>query len=118
MSDSDDTPERGDEQIENPRLVGREYNLRLAYTVEFDLNLLAGPEDWQAIEEAKTLSPVRTSEPTDWDLIHHEINSVRDIYEDDPEACEIVDWVDEPSAPSSETFWNDSLHFDGVECDT
>jgi len=107
MSSSEDSTHR----IENARLVGREYNVRLSYTVEFDLNLLAGPEDWQAVEEAKLLSPVRNSEPTDWDLVHHEVESVRDIFEDDPEACEIVDWVDEPSAPSEETFWDDSRHF-------
>ncbi|SNZ06188.1 hypothetical protein SAMN06269185_1079 [Natronoarchaeum philippinense] len=101
----------GTYRIENARLVGREYNLRLSYTVEFDLNLLAGPEDWQALDEAEQRSPVLHSEPTDWDLIHHEVDAVREIYEDDPEAGEIVDWVDEPSAPSESTFWDDSKHF-------
>lgn len=114
MSDSGD----GTHRIENARLIGREYSVRLSYTVEFDLNLLAGPEDWQAVEEAKLLSPVQNSEPTDWDLVHHEVESLRDIFEDDPEACEIVDWVDEPSAPSEETFWDDSRHFEQeASCD-
>lgn len=108
----------GTYRIEDARLVGREYNLTLSYTVDYDLNLLAGTEDWQALDEAKLRSPVLNTEPTDWDLVHHEVEATREIYEDDPEACDIVDWVDEPSAPSADTYWDDSRHFDERYVDT
>lgn len=99
--------------IDPDRLFGREYSVTLHYTVEYNLDVLAGPEEWQAIERAEDLAPVLHSKPTDWDLVHKDVEATRNIYGDDPDAPKAADWIDEPNIPSEETYWDDSRHFGG-----
>ena len=99
--------------VERDRLYGREYELTLHYQVEYKLSVIAGPEEWQAFERAKDLAPVLYSDPTEWDLVHKEVNDVRNIYGDDPDAPKAADWLDEPNVPSEDTYWDDSVHFGG-----
>lgn len=94
------------------RLVGHEYEVTLAYTVEYTMTVLAGPYQDDAIEEAELLRAFGEDvEPTDRDLVHTDVTPVQDIFEDDPQAHEIAEWVDAPSAPSEDTYWDDTRHF-------
>lgn len=110
-SDTEDTP-NNTYQIENARLIGRKYNIRLAYLVEYDLSLLAGPTENQAVEEAKLARLAENVTPTEQDLIHTDVETTEDVFEDDPRAHDIADWIDAPSAPSENTYWDDTRHFD------
>ncbi len=94
------------------RLVGREYQVRLCYTVEYDFTVTAPPEESSAIEEAELLRFANDVDPSDRDLVHTEVEAIGDIWEDDPEAHEVADWIDAPSAPSENTYYDDSRHFD------
>lgn len=94
------------------RLIGHEYNVTLHYTVEYQLSVKAGPVDQNAVEEAELLRMANDVEPVDRDLVHSDVETVSDIFEDDPDAHEVADWIDAPSAPSENTFWDDSRHFD------
>jgi len=94
-------------------LVGREYDVTLAYTVEYRLSVTAGPTDDAAIQEADLLAKHGAGvAPFDRDLVHTEVDATRPIYADDPEAFEVADWIDAPSAPSEDTYYDDTRHFD------
>lgn len=99
--------------VDPDRLAGREYEVKLSYTVDYHVTVTAGPEEWQAAEEAELVaSPAGSVDPTDWDLIHKDVTEVRNIWMDDPEAPKAADWLEEPHVPSEETYWDDSLHFE------
>ena len=93
------------------RLIGKEYSVKLAYTVEYDLTVKAGPNEQDAIEEAELLRFANDLEPSERDLVHTEVEAIGEIFEDDPDAHEVADWIDAPSAPSENTYWDDSRHF-------
>lgn len=98
------------------RLVGREYEVRLCYSVEHRLSVKAGVEEEDAImwaEEKALHGDVDTL--FDRDLVHTEVEATREIFEDDPDAFEAVDWIDGPTSPSEETYWDDSRHFGDCE---
>lgn len=104
---------RSTERFDPDRLAGREYDVKLSYTVEFRLSEIAGPEKWQAIESASEVAyPGGPVDPTDWELIHKEAEPVRDIWMDDPEAPKAAGWLEEPHVPSEDTYWDDSRHFE------
>lgn len=94
-------------------LVGREYEVRLAFTVEHRLTVKAGVEEQDAIRRAKE-SALHGDKQTlfDRDLVHSEVEATRDIFEDDPDAFEAADWVDAPTAPSEQTYYDDTRHFE------
>lgn len=95
------------------QLVGREYEVKLAFTVEHRLTVKSGVEEDQAIRHAEELALFGVDDTLfDRDLIHSEVEAVRDIFEDDPDAFEAADWVDGPTAPSEETYFDDTRHFD------
>lgn len=93
------------------QLVGREYQVRLHYSVQYDPTVKAGVEEQQAVEEADLRRFANDLDPTDRDLVHSDVETLRDIFADDPDACDVADWIDAPSAPSEETYWDDSRHF-------
>jgi len=98
--------------------MGRKYEVKLSYTVDYRLTVIAGPEDWQAVDEAKVVAnPAGCVDASDWDLVNKDVEAVEDIWMDDPRAPEAAGWLDEPHLPSEETFWDDSRHFEGVGCD-
>ncbi len=95
------------------QLVGKEYQVKLAYTVEYELTVTAAPDEANAIEEADLLANYgRDVDPVERDRVHTEVEELRDIFEDDPEAHEIAEWIDAPSAPSEDTYYDDSRHFE------
>ena len=98
--------------IDGDRLVGREHTVKLAYIVEYALSVRAGPSEHQAIEEAELRRFAEDVDPSERELVHTDVDPGRPIYADDPEACEVADWIDAPSAPSEETYWDDSRHFE------
>ncbi|APX98645.1 hypothetical protein [Natronorubrum daqingense] len=100
-------------KIQNAQLVGREYRVTLAYLVEYDITVTAGLEDHQAVEEADLRRFAGDIDPTERDLIHNDVEVLRDIFEDDVDAHEVAEWIDAPSAPSDDTYWDDTRHFDG-----
>lgn len=111
MSDTESTSEH---RIENAHLVGREYNVKLAFTVEYEFPVIAGLVESDAVTEAELLaqhSDLEKTEPKDRDLVHSDIEKLRPIYEDDVEAGQL-DFYDAPTAPSEDTFWDDSQHFE------
>lgn len=106
------------QQFDPNRLAGREFEVTLSYTVEFSTTAIAGPEDWQAIERAEEIAfPGGPVDPSDWDLVFEDVNAVRDIWMDDPDAPKAAGWLEEPHVPSEETYWDDSRHFGGEESD-
>lgn len=98
-------------QIEDARLVGHEWKLKLAFVTEYELTLVAGHEQEDAIEIGEEVALFGDEPHADRFLLHSEAEPVRDIYEDDAEAEEIS-WMDGPTAPSEDTYWDDSKHFD------
>lgn len=111
MSQSD-SPSGDDEyRIEGARVVGKEYDVFLAIMTEYRVRVTAGPVEDDAIEIAEELAlHGREDTMTDRFLAHTEVEEIRDVFEDDVEAGKI-DWMDEPTSPSEETFWDDSQHF-------
>ena len=109
-----ETPVGGEMKEINPdRLAGRRYEVELNYSVTYTLTLVAGPENHDAIESAQEVAnPAGSIDPSGWDLIHSDIETIEPIWMDDPEAPKAATWLDEPHAPSSETFWDDTRHFE------
>lgn len=106
------------QELAPDRLMGRRYEVKLSYTVDYRLSVIAGPEDWQAVDEAKVVAnPTGCVDASDWDLVNKDVEAVEDIWMDDPRAPEAAGWLDEPHLPSEETFWDDSRHFEEVDCD-
>lgn len=102
-----------DYQIDDARVVGREYQVTLAMLVEYEFPVVAGHEPDSALEVAEDLarfSNLEKTQPVERDTIHTETDVLRDIYEDDVEAGEL-EWMDEPTAPSPDTYWDDTRHF-------
>jgi len=100
------------QQFDPDRLAGREYKVKLEYTVEFVATVIAGPEEWHSIEEARKIAyPTGPLDPVDWELVHKDVDSIRDIWMDDPEAPKAASWLKEPNVPSEETYWDDTQHF-------
>lgn len=102
------------QDIDPDRLAGYVYDVKLSYTVEYHVQVTAGPEAWQAIEQAELVSgPGSKDMPSDWDLVHKIVNTERPIWMGDHDAPEAAEWLDEPHVPSEETYWDDSVHFGG-----
>lgn len=102
--------------IENARVVGYEWDLRLCFSVEYRLSVVAGVERDDAIRAGEELAlHGRNQKPLDRDLVHTEVEDKTEVFEDEPEAIVAADWLDHPVAPSEETFFDDSRHFDDVE---
>lgn len=93
------------------QLIGHEYDVTLHYLVEHHFRVKAGPHENDAIEEADLLRSANRPNPADRELVHTETQKINNIYEDDPDAHEVADWIDPPSAPSEETYWDDTRHF-------
>lgn len=109
-----DTQTDNSPRIENARVVGGEYNVKLAFLVEYEFPVIAGHNDSDAVTEAELLalhSDLPKTKITDRDLVHSEVEQLRDIFEDDIEAGQL-DFCEAPTAPSEDTFWDDSKHFD------
>ncbi|WP_440767545.1 hypothetical protein [Natronorubrum sp. DTA7] len=118
MTDGGTAPSDDSEyQLENARVVGYEWDMKLAFVTEYEFSLVAGHVRDDAIEDARELALYGNKKISERELLHSEADPVRDIFEDDVEAGEIP-WIDEPSAPSNETFWDDSRHFDAEYVDT
>jgi len=120
MSQNTDATPTGEkeQELDPDRLMGRRYEVKLSYTVDYRLSVIAGPEDWQAVDEAKVVAnPTGCVGASDWDLVNKDVEAVEDIWMDDPRAPEAAGWLDEPHLPSEETFWDDSRHFEEVDCD-
>jgi hypothetical protein len=102
--------------LDGDRLAGREYEVRLSYTVEFVTTVVAGPEEAQAVERASEIAyPGGSVDPTDWDRVHEDVDEVRKVWMDDPDAPKAATWLDEPHVPSERTYWNDQRHFGGED---
>ena len=83
------------------------------------MTVKAGVEEQAAVDEADLLRIANSDiTPSDRDLVNSDAEAVRDIFEDEPDACKAADWVEEPSAPSEGTFWDDSRHFENRYVDT
>lgn len=104
----------------NPdRLAGREYKVTLSYTVEYEVTVTAGPTDEHAVNEAKVVAnPSGDITPSDYELIHSDVEVLEDIWMDDVKAPRAAAWLDEPHTPSEHTFWDDTQHFDSIEPNT
>lgn len=91
-------------------IVGGEYEVEIHYTTEYRMRVKA-PTEHMAVEEADLRRFADDMDPCDYDLVHSRVEPVRDIFEDDPDAYEVCSWIDGPSAPSEDTYWDDSVHF-------
>lgn len=101
--------------VDPNRLAGREYEVVLSYTVEYRVPIKTGPEEQQAVEKASTIAnPAGCVDVNDWELVHTEVETIDDIWMDDPDAPKAAEWLDEPHTPSEETYWDDTKHFDEV----
>ena len=101
-------------RIENARVVGGEYRVKLAILTEYEFPVIAGHHESDAIDVARELalhSNLEKTKPAERDVIHSDVERLRDIYEDDVEAGQL-EFMDEPTAPSPDTYWDDSRHFD------
>jgi hypothetical protein len=103
----------------NPnRLAGHRYTVTLDYHVKYIATVIAGPEDYHAVEEArKVATPAGPVEANDWDLVNKDVVAEDNILMDDPKAPKAADWLDEPHVPSENTYFNDSRHFEEVNKD-
>jgi len=102
-------------RIEGAREVGGEYMVKLAILTEYEFPVVAGHVEDDAIAEAQELalySDLPKTKPADRDVVHSDVEKLRPIYEDDVEAGQL-EYMDEPTAPSEDTFWDDSRHFGG-----
>lgn len=96
------------------RLAGREYEVELHYTVTYRQRVIAGPTDADAVDEAVLIAfPSGPTDPRDWDLVHSDVESVRDVYMDDIDAPKAAEFIDEPCVPSGDSYWDDTKHFGG-----
>lgn len=110
MSHTNDKADTGDFSIENARIIGGKYEVFLAFTQEYRLTVDAGVTRKSAIEEATELALHGDVPIYDRELLHSEVDQIDEIFEDDVEAGK-VSWLDEPTAPSEETYWDDTEHF-------
>lgn len=104
-------------QVDDARLVGHEWQVKLAFVTEYEFSLVAGHEREDVVEDATELALFGDQKKSDRFLLHSETEPVRDIYEDDVDAEEIR-WIDGPTAPSENTYWDDRVHFDDRYVDT
>jgi len=98
-------------QLEAEQMAGRRYEVLLDYSVRYRVEVFAGHEDEHAIEQAELRRLASDVEPADRELIHTEVEAKEDIYADDYRAENCHDLSDGPTAPSAQTFWDDSVHF-------
>lgn len=104
--------------VDGNRLAGREYEVRLSYTVEFVTTVVAGPEEAQAVERASEIAyPGGSVDPVDWVRVHEDVDEVRKVWMDDADAPKAAPWLDEPHVPSERTYWDDRRHFGGEDSD-
>ena len=102
--------------VDADRLAGRVWEVSLHYTVEYRQTVIAGPDEYHAVEEAKISgNPDGATNAFDWELIHKDVEAIEDIWMDDRRAPRAVGWLDEPHVPSEDTYWDDSRHFDDVD---
>ena len=78
----------GDDEDEDPEKVGEMFRVDLSYSVDYSFQVPAFSEH-QAKDRAKDL--VLESEPWDMMLVHKEINSNSEIYEDDEKVPDSYD---------------------------
>jgi len=92
--------------------IGERATIKLVRHEEYYVDVLKLPD---TDPETAAGEHVFSDTPSDeYMTVHAEVLESEPIYEDDPEACDVVDWIDAPSAPSEETFWDDSRHFEEV----
>jgi len=93
------------------RVVGYRGTVKLCRVEEYTVDVYF-PETAQA-EDAALDALVGASESDEWDVVESEVLDAREVYSDDPDAHRAADWLEAPTAPSEETFWDDSRHFPG-----
>lgn len=99
--------------LEPEQEAGYEWDVRLSYTVEVSLSVLAGHERQDAVDVGDMrVSFADIDGVRDWDLVHSKAEAKDTVYADDTRAEEILGWCDGPTVPSSDTFWDDTEHFD------
>ena len=108
---SDASPEHGDGQF-GAMQVGERATIKLVRHEEYYVDVLKHPD---TNPERAAGEQVFSDTPSDeYMTVHAEVLKSEPIYEDDPEACDVSSWIDAPSAPSEQTFWDDSRHFEDV----
>lgn len=103
-------------QIEGARVVGGEYQVSLSIVTEYELTVVAGHHDSDAVEIAEERAIFGDEKPADRMTLHTDVEQIREIYEDDVEAGQL-EFCEAPTAPSENTYWDDSRHF-GVSDDS
>lgn len=105
---------RGAPGLDPDQLVGYEWDIELNFTVQYNVRLVAGIEQDDAVRAAEEVALYGPTAVSDRDLVHTDAEQRRPIYADDWEA-EQVDWVEGPTAPSSDTYWDDRVHFPALD---
>ena len=93
-----------------PMQIGERATIRLVRHEEYYVDVLKLPD--QDPETAAGEHVFHDTPSDDYETIMAEVVESEPIYEDDPEACDVADWIEAPSGPSENTYWDDSRHFD------
>ncbi|ADB63971.1 hypothetical protein Htur_5084 (plasmid) [Haloterrigena turkmenica DSM 5511] len=101
----------GEYRIEGARVVGGEYRVSLSIMTEYELTVVAGHHESDAVEIAEERAIFGDEKPADRFTPHADVEQLREIYEDDVEAGQL-EYMDAPTAPSEDTYWDDSRHFE------
>jgi len=103
--------------LEPEQEAGHEWDVTLSFIVDVELSVLASHDRQSAIEEAELQTSFSSVDGvSDTILANTEAEPTETIYADDPRAEHILGYCDGPTAPSSGTFWDDTVHFDEKEC--
>lgn len=93
--------------------VGERATIKLVRHEEYYLDVLkVSGEDVETIANEHVFADTPSD---DYETVFAEVLESEPVYENDPDACDVADWITAPSAPSKNTFWDDSLHFDDVD---
>ncbi|WP_147435214.1 hypothetical protein [Haloarcula sp. Atlit-120R] len=104
--------------LEPEQQAGHKYDVQLSYSVEVSLSVLAGHVEQDAVDEAALRVDFGSLDHvSDWDLVHSDVEPIERVWADDPRAEHILEYGT-PTAPSEDTYWDDSRHFGPTDTDT
>lgn len=95
--------------IKEARNLGSHATVKVCRIEEYivDVYLPGGEEVERRANEL--ITPKTPSD--EWDVVHSEVLDERAVYSDDPDAHRVASWLDAPTAPSEDTYYDDSRHF-------
>jgi len=103
------------DSVSDPTTIGEKATIKLVRHEEYYVDVLKKPDE--SPEQAAGKHVFHDTPSDEYMDVHAEVLESEPIYEDDPEAFDVVSWIEEPSAPSEHTYWDDTRHFDDAGFD-